>query len=323
MRRSSQAQPPHRRAFWAQSAVGYSSYIKNHDPGLRDRNSSDHGMDNFSYDSAHVDKNQMPTHTNSSTPSKLSQAFDDFQLSEAAIKTSIARIEELNNDAPRRTNPRSSHHHLLSRRPSDQSPTSTGAESTTASFGSSWSPITPVTMTPIPENTHAVNTYKLPVYNAKPHVPVDMRGLESPPFTPLDSRALNTPLHPPTFSPKSTAPDLALVTAQLSPLSIRRQLSITSPPTRASNELAWESYLKTLDEEIWDLRHNALMRLQGFRDIIKFEVARMLYDGRIKQDETVKLEKWLIGKMSHYQEMVDTMEKKIQATSCVLGTTPV
>ncbi|KAK5174771.1 uncharacterized protein LTR77_001854 [Saxophila tyrrhenica] len=313
MRRLSHNQK-HRLPGWAKTAESRDVYIKNHDPTSQERSPGDYGIGNFSYSMHHLKEHQIQGDAAHLRPHKLLRDWDDFTYAEAAIMTAVDRIQGLDEDAPHRTNPRSSHYHLLSRRPSEEGPTTTGADSTASSF----SLLTPTTtnMTPIPESL----TYKLPLQHPKPYVSVDMRGLESPPFTPVDSRAVNTPYHNTSFNAdteKSTAPDLLLVNGQLIPLSGRRPSTTT---TRAPNELAWESYLSTLEEELWGLRHNDLMRLKGYRDSMKSELKWLQVDGKISREEEWEFNKWLNGKVYTYQTLVGGMEEKIKATSCGVTT---
>lgn len=308
-RRQSHSFSIHRQPPWARTPVSYDTYIRNHDIKLRERSTGDFGEDNFSYDNTHVSHAQISAVMPGKLSPQLLEVCQNFTLAQAAFDTGIERIEVLNNEAPRRTNPRVTHSHLLSRSSSNTSHISTSAEPGLVT--SSFSVGTPSTTASTP--AYPATCYTLPPMDSTPHVPVDMCGLESPPFTPIDSHVSITPFQ----YPKSTAPDLGFVTAELSPLSVRHQLSVSSPPTRAKNELAWESYLKTLDEEIYDLRHNAFMRLKQFRSEIKTLLKEHFIDGLITRQEELECNNWFDDKTRMYRQMVDAMEEKIKATGFV------
>jgi hypothetical protein len=331
MRRYSHNQPAHRRSFWAQKPSSYNAYVNC--AKIKVRATGDYGMDNFSYDPAHLPQCEVPRSVIKHPTEQLCNVAKDWIYAEAAIYTSLARIDALNDDAPYRLDPETTHRHILGHRNSDDdnSPATSGAESAVSSFSfdnevTASTPATPATLI----STPAIPSQKAPLMHPIPHVPVNMAGLESPPFTPIDSMAVNTPMCESEVHPAGTVPDLAHVTAQLCPLTIRTSLTVSSPGAFSSfssgssssdfkNEQAWEHYLEVVDEEFRDLRQNALRRLKGYADVIHLLLTELVIARKVEKAEVREFDEWYKTKVSVYMTMIYEMDRKTRATSRAVG----
>jgi hypothetical protein len=317
-RRASQSQPSHRRSFWARKDSTYETYILKTEK-ICVRKTGDHGMDTFSYDPSHLDDCEVPPIATKCPSKELLDVCTEWFYSEAAIRTALARIDAMNEDAPFRLDPDTTHRHILGSRSSDSSSTTSGAESTMSSFSQQLddiysAPETPMSVVSTPVNAHQKNAFA----HHGPILPINMMGLESPPFTPLDSFTVNTP--EPQLHATGTVPDLAQVSTKLSPLTFRSPLTF-SPPGRDAfkNHNAWEHYLETIEEEFRDLNHNALSRMKGYGDVIRRLIMEAVIDGKLERDELRVFNEWYKTKVSVYVDLIYEMQKKTRATERELG----
>lgn len=235
----------------AQAKMERSSQHKIENSTLRQNDGKDHGYDNFSYYPPHLVESLMPGNLLPRLPSALKKEAKLFVLAYAAVYTAFERIEALEKDAPNRADPESSHKHLLGRRASDYSHATVGAE-TPPSFS------TPSTCEPSTSSSYTSVTKK-PRFAMPPQIPVNMMGLESPPFTPIDSKVANTPIN---GGQKSMgAADLAHVNAELSKSAA---LTTESPAMHIKNEMAYQTYVNQYNVEVSDLKHHTYKRLEGY-----------------------------------------------------------
>ena len=311
--RSSQSQPEHRRPSWAKKESTYRAYISN--ANSRPRAPGDFGLDNFSYDETYVREWQLPSGLSKHLSQELRDAAHSWVLAGAAVCTALERIQKMDNEAVDRTDPATTHEHLLKRRVSDQTPAVVGAETPATS-----SPAAPTCSKP----NFVVSCTKSPLIQPFPQLPVNMAGLESPPFTPVDSKVPNTPACEPLFGPNGTAPDLDSVTAQLYPLSSRSSLTMSSLDTAVKNEQAWEYYVGAFNAEVEDLRTKAFTRLKGYTRTIDRICTELGWDRDLSTMEKAALGRfvqwWKVmkPKVSRYQDKVDALQEKVVGTKTEL-----
>ncbi|KAK3718180.1 hypothetical protein LTR37_005295 [Vermiconidia calcicola] len=310
MGRPSQSQPGHRRPSWAKKDSTYKTYISR--ATVRHRASGDYGLDNFSYDEVYLAEWQMPHGLIGHLTQELRDAATNWVFAGAALCTALERVERMQEETVHRADPAITHKHLLGRRASDLTEAVVGAETPTRSSSTSSGFSTPTSVA-----DHRKDSLMHPV----PQLPVNMMGMESPPFTPVDTRTLNTPAPEPLSAGSNvTPPDLDSVTAQLSPFSTRSMCTTGSSGIPTKDDKAWEYFVGSLNEETTDLRRNALMRLKGYSRTIDTTCTELAWDHDINLELKASLEKfvqwWKVmkPKVTVYQERVEALEKKVAAT---------
>jgi hypothetical protein len=230
----------------------------------RDRSPGDYGVDNYSYDEAHVEKWTIPAATLTRLPLELQKPAAEWQFAGAALCTALERIKNLDDESIHRGYPEPEHstHPHLSRRVSNaQSPAAVeGAGVDTPPLSSPVSPEPGSSFSKLPLSLLPLDTSS---FNGFPQHQV--MGMESPPFTPTDSQ---TPVGMPLAA--GAMPDVHALTRQLSPISIRgRGDSTTSSQYSTFDESAWEVYLNTFKVEMIDIRDYAMPRLKGLSGTIE------------------------------------------------------
>lgn len=300
----------HRRPSWAQKESTYQTYIKKQAAG--NRATADYGMDNFSYDDTHIPKWQASQQILRHLLPELRDAVETFTLAGAAVCTALERVEKLDEEAVDRMNPAISHGHLVNLRISDQTQARVGAETPPTS--------SPTSSMPSMDAPVKVSN-QTPLIQFFPQLPVNMAGLESPPFTPVDSKVANTPVSEPLVGPNGTAPDLDSVTAQLSPFSSRNSLTtLSSPGFKVSNEIAWKHFVGEFNEALRDLRENALPGLKGAVHEIERICTEIGWDRTLRMEQKVALDnfgqwwKTMKPKVSTYEEKVQELRRHHVAT---------
>lgn len=307
-RHSSVSGPTHRLAPWAQHPISYKIYTSY--PSHQERPTGDYGVENFSYDPAHLASWQITPGLEDHITPELSEIVRNIMLGGAAVDTSFERIAELSKESVHRIAPRSSHAHLLSPR-SSNSPASVGAE-----VGSINSPLslTPVSFSPVP-NVPVRKSSRMPHV---PQLPVNMIGLESPPFTPYDSKVGNTPLCEPHVAPMGMAANLDVVSAQLSPMS---NTEVARPYVK--NDIAFETFINCMREEVVDLKYSCLPRLRGY--IISFRtvcIEQTRCDWTLAPDLEWHLMKWwteVDNKVERLRQTARDLEQNLLETTAALG----
>lgn len=307
--RPSQSQPYGRCADWAKNERSYRRTIEN--PPIRPINREDYGEDNFAYDSTHLPDSGFPSDSDllQRLPPKVAEQANPFIQAYAAVNTAFDRIEALGNEAPDRVDPKTTHTHLISRRVSDQTPTVVGAE-TPPSLST---PEAQKLSMPVPYTPARI---KKSLMQMVPQLPVNMMGLESPPFTPVDSKVANTPVNEPLLGPESMETDLARVSAELS----KNALTIESPGMPVKNEIAWRTYVNQYNAEIDDIKHTAFKRLEGYDRLITRELFEHLHDDSMSKSQRIALQDfrdwWLeaLKEVSKLETKVMALEEKVVGT---------
>lgn len=266
-----QRQFEQRRPSWTKGEKTYRNYRRS--TIARDRSPSDYGVDNFSYDEAHVLKWTIPAHILERLPAELQKPAAEWQFAGAALCTALERIKKLDDESIYRgyPEPEKSTHPHLSRRVSNAQCTS-GTASTGAGVE------TPPMSTPpssVPDSFTALPLSLLPLeeLSSRDFTENQVMGMESPPFTPVDSMACSTPDYPHSMPFTANAmPDVHALTRQLSPISMRgRGDSTNSSQYAPSNfdESAWDVYLNTFKAEMYDVQTCCLPRLKGLGSTIE------------------------------------------------------
>ena len=209
---------------------------------------TDHGMETFSYDDAHLAAWQMSEGLAETLPQSLVNSIVDWQCAGAAVCTALDRIKKLDDDSIYRGWPGKATHEHLSRRLSVRSSTvASGAD-------------TP----PLSSPEYAQPVMAPPLDRIHPIDPLPRRsflGMDSPPFTPSDSQACNTPELPPPDVPLAAVPDMHQLARRLSPLSATPRRDSAAGP--AFDESAWETYLNMYRAELYDICSGAWPRFLG------------------------------------------------------------
>lgn len=307
-KRPSQSQPRSRWPPWAKSENSYHRTIE--DPPIRPMNREDYGMDNFAYYGPYVEKAGLSSNLHSRLPTKLAEQAKLFVLAFAAIHTSLDRIDALDEEAHDRIDPKTTHSHLTHRRVSDLTPTVVVAE-------------TPPSLSASSAQTHSTSTPYTPAGSKKslmpmiPQLPVNMMGLESPPFTPVDSKVANTPVNEPLLGPKGMVEtDLARVSAELS----KTALTLQSTGLQVKNESAWRTYVGMYNAEIDDVKNEAFKRLEAYQHFIMKEFYDRLHDDSMTKTDKVALQEFR-GWWLPMQKMVSELRTKVMALEeKVMGT---
>lgn len=305
-----QRQPSHRRPSWAKHEKSYTHYLRT--DLARDRSPGDYGMDNFSYDEAHIEQWTIPAHTLERLPDELQKPASEWQFAGAAVSTALERIKRLDDESIYRGYPepeKSTHPHLSRRVSNAQWP------ATTVGAGPDTPPTTsPASSTPVSSFTG------LPM-SMLPHEQVSFNGIskgqtigmESPPFTPFDSQTCPTPEFPHT-APFTTGgmPDVHALTRQLSPISLRGRVdsrNIQYNPV-AFDESAWDVYLNTFRAEMSDLRSSTLPRLKGLGSTVDKLCVEYARDNQFK-DAIDEFRVWWIenkGQAVRWEERARMLE---------------
>ena len=308
-RQSSTSRPAHRLAHWQRDPVSYRVYMTH--PRRRERTSGDYGMDNFSYDPAYLSQWQIPPDLEQHLTPELAGVAYNIILAGSAVRTSVERIEALSNEAVHRLAPRSSHAHLLSRQNSDPFPTVLGVD---ADVSRSPLIIAPPMLPPIA--TTRMHKPSLP-----PQPPINMLGMETPPFTPVDSvlGSTSTPLYNSHPTNSDIATNMDVVSAQLSPL-LANQLTL---PPNIKNNIAWETFINSVKAEIDDLKRVALSRLRSYSFTFKtLCVEQFHWDGKLSAEAHEGLMGWweeTDGKIEVYQRKAADLEGRIAKAAAALG----
>lgn len=268
-------QPVYRRPSWAQNEKSYEIYMRkslaaDRSPG------ADSGHENYSYDESHVKEWQVPKGLEVRLPAELKDAITEWMLAGAAVCTSLARIAKLDDESLYRAYPEKTIAHL-SRRESSPSSAVFGATTPPTGFPASQSPF-----------GLSAGLLRLDKFEQLPQR--QAVGMESPPFTPVETRACPSPeISCEQRFPTSGMPDPSALAQQLSPLSMATDpvagagsrksdmatgsfdstlspaISTTSstPSLAAFDETAWETFLKTYNAELFDIRTHAGPRFKG------------------------------------------------------------
>ncbi|KXT14806.1 hypothetical protein AC579_9660 [Pseudocercospora musae] len=272
-------QPVYRRPSWAQRDKTYEHYMRR-DLAIDRSPGHDFGMENFSYDEAHLAKWQIPKDLQDSLPAGLRDTATDWQYAGAALCTSLDRLARLDDESLYRGYPEKSLSHLS--RINSMSTAVSGAGIDTPPLSS------PVSPTHVSLKSSLVPLEKLSQLNDSV-APRQILGMETPPFTPVDSQACPTPElqgHAP-----AAMPDVHQLSRQLSREartdsvtgagmgeaaaaqseqpqvtgSFSSAMSDTSsiPSGPSFDETAWETFLNAYKAELQDTRSNAWVRLKG------------------------------------------------------------
>ncbi|KAF2721509.1 hypothetical protein K431DRAFT_196869, partial [Polychaeton citri CBS 116435] len=237
-------QPNFRRPYWAQHEKSFRTYMRK-DLAV-DRSTGDYGVENFSYDETHLDEWQMPEGLIEDLPTELKQRIDDWQAAGAAVCTALERIQKLYTESLYRGWPERRLSHL-SRRTSSMS-------------SSQASPFLPPSMMGTSDRI-APSPLALAISQQMRSPPL---GMESPPFTPLDSNCPGTPTNWTDSKSIPPPPDLTRIKPELSPISCRRDSTLSTTCAPIFDENAWETYLNTFRAELDDIRVHAIVRLKGY-----------------------------------------------------------
>ncbi|EME84815.1 uncharacterized protein MYCFIDRAFT_195766 [Pseudocercospora fijiensis CIRAD86] len=275
-------QPVYRRPSWAQRDKSYEHYMRK-DLAIDRSPGHDFGMENFSYDEAHLSKWQMPKDLQDSLPSELRDTATDWQYAGAALCTSLDRLAKLDHESLHRAYPEKSLSHLS--RVNSMTTAASGAGMDTPPLSSSVSP------THMALKSSLLPLEKLSQLNDSV-TPRQILGMETPPFTPVDSQVCPTPeFQGDTPAVTSPMPDVHQLSRHLSreartdsvtgaymkeaavPQSGKSQVtgsfsSIMSDTSStrsgpAFDEAAWETFLNAYKAELQDTRSNAWVRLKG------------------------------------------------------------
>lgn len=274
-------QPAHRRPSWATRDKSYEHYMRK---GLAvDRSpGTDFGLENFSYDEAHLAQWQMPRDLAARLPQELRDVATDWEYAGAAVCTALDRIAKLDDESIHRGYPEKSFSHLSRRTSNAHSPTlaSTGMDSPPASY--------PVSPTPRSLKSSLLQLEKLTALETLPERPM----VDTPPFTPVDSIGSSTPDigGGSTPYPPPPGPDVVKLTHQLHSFTTGAQsatgastrshrdpasnsfssaVSVTSNASSAHSsgsafdESAWDVFVNTYKAELLELRSSTLPRLKG------------------------------------------------------------
>lgn len=292
----------HRRPFWAKTEKSHQIYLDNPRkvtiPG-------DHGVDNFSYDNAHIKQWLMPADLAKRLPKELLAWVEDWQKAGAALCTALDRIQELYNNAMSHAYPDKSRN-PLARRGSSQQQAVVGAESPT-----SIAPLSPTPTYPanpiLLDKAALMNLLQQQQQQQRPAKQI--MGMETPPFSPVDSVTCATPVSYDQKT-KDVLPDLARINSQLSPLNIPEALTPVSPI--GFDENSWEYYLKRFKQEKKDNKE-CLSRIKGYGkriDILHLELSRELKPEILLA--VMDFGKWWQSakpKVSKYEERVKSLAK--------------
>ena len=309
--RPSQSDPYSPHAFWAKSPQSYYKTIEN--PPHRPINRKDYGEDNFAYDEDHAPDFGFPPDLLKRLPPPVAEQANPFIEAFAAVNTALDRIEALGKEAPDRVDPKITHMHLIHRRVSDQAPTVVGAETPP-------SPSTPEAQKFSLPAPYTPAWSKKSLMQMIPQLPVNMMGLESPPFTPVDSKVATTPVNEPLLGPKGMETDLARVSAELS----KNALTIESPGMSVKNEIAWRTYVNQYNAEIDEIKHTAFKRVEGYSRLITKLFHEHLHDGKMSKSQKIALQEfrdwWLkaLKKVSELETKVMALEEKAIGTRAEL-----
>ena len=284
--RPSQSQPHHRRPGWARNERAYHRYIEN--PPDRPRNQADVGYDNFTYDQAHLAKSMMPKDLLFPLPPPLHEPAKLYVLAYAAVHTAYERIEALDKESPGRGNPESSHKHLVSHRIREGPATLVGAEATPPS-------ITLSTLTPALSNSFNADSKKL-LMQMPPQLPVNMMGMESPPFTPVDSKVANTPvnelLHGNSASNVNFTDLANHVTTKLTRTNLTPSTSHESAEFTTKNEIAYQFYVNQFNAEINDIKSHAFKRVEGYDRMMTRQFFELVHDDELTPKQEAALQEF-------------------------------
>jgi hypothetical protein len=261
----------------------------------------DYGHDNFSYYPPFLSESLLPYELIPRLPTFLRTETKLFVLAFAAVYTALERIEAMGKEEPKRAAPKTTHKHLLGRHASDYTPTSGGAE-TPPSY-STTTMQEPVKLLPL---TGAV---KKPRVQMVPQLPINMFGMESPPFTPVDSTVANTPVNDGRGGIEPA--DFDRINAMLSKTALNTEFS--AMPYK--NEIAYQIYVNQYNAEIEDIKCNALKRLEGFDRTIGREFYELSREEGLTEDQRAALRDfkvWWIEaqkKMAGIKAKVDALEE--------------
>ncbi|KAM3416897.1 hypothetical protein BST61_g8485 [Cercospora zeina] len=300
-------QPIHRRPSWAKSPKSYEIYMR---PSPDRSSQPDHGLENYSYDEAHLAGWTPPKELEARFPPELMSAVNEWKHAGAAVCTALVRIEKLDDESLYRGYPEHTMAHL-SRRPSVQSSAIVGAETPPMS-----SPVSPAP-TALPASLLRLEKLEQLPYR-------QVVGMESPPFTPADTPSCPTPEVQSAFSlpdarsypivlpyPESIASTGASKSDGYS--SFFGSYATTAPSTPAMvsfDEPAWETFLKAYSAELYDINTYAGPRLKG----AGYSIDRVRVElGMTKENEEVLADfnKWwteMKAKVAHYDEKIRELE---------------
>ena len=307
-KRPSQSQQRSHWPSWAKSEGSYRRTIEN--PPNRPINREDYGEDNFAYYGPYVEKAGFSSDLHSRLPKTLAEQAKLFVLAYAAVHTALDRIKLLDKEAPDRIDPKTTHTHLIHRRISDQTPAVVGAETLPSSSSPDAQKLsipTPFT----PAGSRKALTLMIP------QLPVNMMGLESPPFTPVDSKVANTPVNEPLAGPKGMVEtDLARVSAELS----KTALTLSSAGLSVKNESAWRTYVGQYNAEIDDVQNHAFKRLEGYIRFITKEFFERMHDEGLTREDKVALQEFRAWWLSMLKKVSVLETKVVELEEKALGT---
>lgn len=310
MKQPAFAQPTHRRPSWAKNEAMYKTNIARSTPRSYGP-CSDLGLDNFSYDKAHTAEFAVPDGVLEMLPPELRKAATTWVVAAAALNTNLDRIHKLDEDPIAQVEP-----------PGTRSGST--SFSTWTSFSSS-PPIAPVDsgigtpFTSPPQSFDSSIIAPIAKYSYH-HLPPHILGMDTPPFTPVDTRGPNTPANSIRVF-NGNMPDPLSLDVQLAPLSSPDTLSLFSPidsndSSEFEAEKAWESYAKTYNAEVYDLKHASFPRFVG----LDRNINKLLVELEIESSMSPELQiavnrfrRWWRGhrgRVARYQVKVDAVHEK-------------
>lgn len=301
---SSQRQPVYRRPSWAQKESSYKLYMRK-DLAADRSPGNDFGLENFSYDEAHVSRWQMPSDLAKHVRGDLDNAVTEWKFAGAAVCTALDRIQKLDNDSLYRGYPDKSRspYHQMSRRASHQSSALMGADTPPMSSPMSPTPMLPASLLSLDKMS----------FDGLPQR--SMIGMESPPFTPADTQTCPTPDVPNIEKglPPGAFPDAHMLARQLSPISTMSTMSHDSGISTGSafDENAWDVFMNTYKAELQDIRQEAWARFKGAGytiDRIRVELGQ----NQQNHDMLEAFNKWwaeMKPKVREYEEKVRQLQE--------------
>ncbi|QIX00417.1 hypothetical protein AMS68_005934 [Peltaster fructicola] len=310
----SMSQPVYRRPSWAQHEKSYETYTR-HDSIISrtSSNSPDFGPENFSYDPTYVPQFKLPDSVlkdRVAFPQILRVEVSDWALAGAALCTALDRIARLKKEAIERGWPRGKTYAHLSRSGSVGSPASVATQSDAgspvtspmmlpASITADRFPHTADSLTPLSSAESSANVATgILAPRSTP------KGVESPPVSPKGS---STPAYA-SNDAKAVLPDLSKLPVDLSPRVV--PVSGTQTPGSLFDENAWETYTKSFDAELSDIRSHAWGRFKGFARTIDRLVVEYSNSTEFKAGIAAFDTWWntMKPKMAEYEERVKTLQ---------------
>lgn len=304
-------QPPHRRPSWAKDEKTYETYMRNDSVASRrsSTNTPDYYPENFAYDPGHLSRWSIPeavVRENPPFPEELRTELHDWSLAGAAVCTSLERIRRLRKDSIKRGWPSSNAFASLSHSAGAGTPASVSAQSSVSS------PIDSPTMT---RSTSATSSPQMIPYSTSPGSsfqstmssvsgimpPRSSQRMESPPVSPMGSLSQSY-----LAQQKASFIEFAKLEPELGVALFERL------PEDCSffDQVSWETYVNQFENELYDLRRNAMARWKGYAkrvDVIAFEAN---LEEQYKPAIEAFRNWWepMKGKLRDYDELVQVLD---------------